>query len=233
MDAEITAAGPGRPVGLPELRPLRRDAERNRQAILRAAAEVIGERGLEASLDDVARRAGVGIGTVYRRFPSKEALAEALFADRLDALVAIAERCLADPDPGAGLIRYLEGAAELLVADRGLRQILMFTPFGRDQSCQAREKLQPVVSKLIGQAQAAGMVRADLRASDIPPIMLMLAAAADYARPVRPDGWRRYLRLLLDSLPPSRSEPTVLPEPALTLDELQLAMQARRAYCRG
>src|SRR6185437_10153390 len=96
-------------------RPLRRDAERNRQAILRAAAEVIGERGLEASLDDVARRAGVGVGTVYRRFPGKEALTEALFEERLDALVAIAEQALAEPDPRSGLHTYLERAAELLV----------------------------------------------------------------------------------------------------------------------
>lgn len=237
VDPEVGVAepaGPGGPAPAPAAaRPLRRDAERNRQAILRAAAEVIGERGLEASLDDVARRAGVGIGTVYRRFPCKEALTEALFAERLDALVAIAEQSLAGPDPGAGLHRYLEGAAELLVADRGLRQILMFAPFGHDQACHAREKLQPVVGRLIERAQAAGMVRADLRASDIPPIMLMLAAAADYARPVRPNGWRRYLRLLADSLAPSRSEPTALPEPALTLDELRLAMQARRSRWRG
>ena len=109
----------------------------------------------------------------------------------------------------------------------------MFTPFGRDQACQAREKLQPVVGMLISRAQAAGTVRADLCGSDIPPMMLMLAAAADYARPVRPDGWRRYLGLLLDSLAPSRAETAMLPEPALTMDELQLAMQATRATCRS
>ncbi|MGI9006243.1 MAG: TetR/AcrR family transcriptional regulator [Streptosporangiaceae bacterium] len=233
MDLEVAAAESEWPGGPARERPLRRDAERNRQAILRAAADVIGEHGLEASLDDVARRAGVGIGTVYRRFPCKEALTEALFADRLDALVVVAEQSLADPDPGAGLYRFLEGAAELLVADRGLRQILMFAPFGHDQACQAREKLQPVVAKLIVAAQAAGLVRADLQPTDIPPIMQMLAAAADYARPVRPDGWRRYLRLLLDALAPSRGEPTVLPEPALTPDELQAAMRARRSSCRG
>lgn len=230
MDLDVTAAGPG---GSGPARPLRRDAERNRQAILRAAADVLGECGLEASLDDVARRAGVGIGTVYRRFPCKDALTQALFAEQLDALVEIAEQSLAGPDPGAGLHHYLERAAELLVADRGLRQILMFAPVGRDQACQAREKLRPVVRRLIERAQAAGTVRADLRASDIPPIMMMLAAAADYARPVRPDAWRRYLRLLLDGLAPSRAEPTALPEAALTLSELQQAMQARRSRYRS
>jgi AcrR family transcriptional regulator len=86
-------------------RPLRRDAERNRQKILSAAAEVIAERGLDATLDDVARQAGVGVGTVYRRFPGKEALAEALFDERLGTLAAIAEHALADPDPWAGLVR--------------------------------------------------------------------------------------------------------------------------------
>jgi AcrR family transcriptional regulator len=85
-------------------RPLRRDAARNRQRILRAAAEVFTEHGLQASLDDVARHAGVGVGTVYRRFPDKEALAEALFEERLAALVGLAEQALAEPDAWVGLV---------------------------------------------------------------------------------------------------------------------------------
>jgi len=88
-------------------RPLRRDAERNRQRILLAAAEVFTQRGLEATLDDVARQAGVGVGTVYRRFPDKESLVAELFADRIDAMVAVAEQALAAPDPWQALVSYL------------------------------------------------------------------------------------------------------------------------------
>ena len=86
------------------LRPLRRDAERNRQRILEAAAEVFTERGFAATLDDVARHAGVGVGTVYRRFPDKAALADALFDERIDALVTLAEQARDEPDAWAALV---------------------------------------------------------------------------------------------------------------------------------
>jgi AcrR family transcriptional regulator len=213
-------------------RPLRRDAERNRQRILRAASEVLAERGLDATLDDVARKAGVGVGTVYRRFPGKEALIGALFDEQLGSLVAIGERALAEPDPWTGLVDYLEAAAGLLTADRGLRQILMFTAFGCDQAARARARLQPVVTRLVSRAQEAAAVRADLRATDVPFIVFMLAAAADYARPVRSATWRRYLALLLDSLPPARDSTTALPEPPLSPAEMQSAMQCGPVYLR-
>jgi len=89
-------------------RPLRRDAERNRQRILAAAAGVFTERGLDATLDDVARAAGVGIGTVYRRFPDKDSLVSELFRDRIDALVTVAEEACEAADPWRGLVGFLE-----------------------------------------------------------------------------------------------------------------------------
>ena len=89
------------------VRPLRRDAEMNRQRILRAASQVFTARGLQATLDDVARQAGVGVGTVYRRFPDKEALVDALFEDKLQALVTEAERALEAPDSWTGLVTLL------------------------------------------------------------------------------------------------------------------------------
>jgi AcrR family transcriptional regulator len=85
------------------VRPLRRDAALNRQRILQAASEVFTERGLEVSLDEVARRAGVGVGTVYRRFRTKEDLVEALFVDRIDEVAALAEKATQAADPWSGL----------------------------------------------------------------------------------------------------------------------------------
>jgi AcrR family transcriptional regulator len=116
-----TGAGPGDIV-----RPLRRDAERNRQRILTAAAEVFTQRGLEASLDDIARHAGVGVGTVYRRFRTKEELVEALFTARLDQVEAFAGQALAAPDPWSGLVSFMEHLTEVMAGDLGLRQMLMF-----------------------------------------------------------------------------------------------------------
>jgi AcrR family transcriptional regulator len=207
-------------------RPLRRDAARNRQRILAAAAELFTERGLHVTLDEVARRAGVGVGTVYRRFPDKEALTEALFEDRITALVTLAEQARAEPDPWAGLVSFLERAGALLTADLGLRQIVMFASYGRDRVGEARARLLPQVTALVRRAQAAGVVRADLRPTDVPVIEFMLAAVADYAGPGRPELWRRYLGLILDGLRPSRPGSTPLPVAALSPAEVERAMRA-------
>jgi AcrR family transcriptional regulator len=221
---------PTRPASPPAViipaRPLRRDAERNRQRILRAAAEIFTERGLAATLDEVARRAGVGVGTVYRRFPDKEALADELFEDRLDALAALAEAALAEPDEWTALSSFVEQAGAVLAADRGLRQMVMFATYGRDRVGEARGRLQPVVAQLVTRAQAAGVVRADLVPTDIPLIEFMLSSVAEYAQHARPEVWRRYLVLVLDGLRPDRSGTTALPEPALSPAEIEQAMRA-------
>jgi AcrR family transcriptional regulator len=206
-------------------RPLRRDAERNRQRILRAAAEMFSERGLEVTLDDVAERAGVGVGTVYRRFPNKEALAEALFVDKLHAVAALAEQALANPDSWDALAGFLDQATEVVAADRGLRQILMFATYDNDRVQNARARLGPLAAQLIERAQRDGVVRADLQPSDLPLIEFMLTTASEYAWSVRPGVWRRYLALILDALRPARSAPTPLPEPALNTAEM---MQVHR-----
>jgi|SRR5215472_83858 len=220
-------AASGAATGSPaaQVRPLRRDAERNRQRILRAAAEVFTERGLEATLDDVARHAGVGVGTVYRRFPDKEALADALFSERLDTVVSLAERALAEPDPWQALASFMEHAGAILAGDRGLRQILMFATYGRDRVGHARARMQPLVTRLVERAREAGAVRADLEPTDIPLIEFMLGVAAEYALQIRPEIWRRYLALILDGVRPSRAETTPLPEPALAPDEMEQAMR--------
>jgi AcrR family transcriptional regulator len=215
---ESSAARPGRL--------LRADAERNRQRILAAAAELFTERGLEPSLDDVARHAGVGVGTVYRRFPDKASLADALFNERIDALVALAEEAQAEPDAWAALVSFLERSAEILASNRGLRQILMFAAEGHDRGICARDRMRPAIESLIERAQADGQVRADLRPTDVPMIEFMVAAAAEYAWQVRPTVWRRYLALILDALRPASASGRPLPEPELSPDEMAEVMHS-------
>jgi AcrR family transcriptional regulator len=206
-------------------RPLRRDAERNRQRILHAAGEVFTQRGLDATLDDVARHAGVGVGTVYRRFPDKETLIAELFAERIDAMVAIAEEACAAPDPWQALVSFLEYAAGAMAGDLGLRQLLMFASYGRDRVAYAREQMRPVVTELVERAQAAGALRADFRATDVPIIAYLLGSAAEYASPVQPEVWRRYLTLIIDGMRASRGV-SELPVRALTPDEIERSMRA-------
>ena len=205
-------------------RPLRRDAERNRRRILAAAADLLSERGLEVTLDDVARAAGVGVGTVYRRFPDKESLIEELFRDRVDAMVTLAEQALTEPDPWQALVSYLETATEMLSASIGLRQLLMFATYGKDRICYARDQMRPVVGRLVERAQASGDLRPDFDATDMKLIAYMLSSVAEYAATTQPDIWRRYLAMIIDGLRPAREGVTELPVPPLSADDLVAAM---------
>jgi AcrR family transcriptional regulator len=227
---DVTARTRGAECGWPgdcadPTRPLRRDAERNRQRILKAASEVFTEFGLDVTLDEVARHAGVGVGTVYRRFGTKEDLVAALFEDRVDAIAALAERAVEEPDPWTGLVSFMEQAAEMLASDLGLRQLLMFATYGRDHVAYARQRNQPLVEKLLGRAQAAGQVRADLRQTDIPFIIFVLTEATVLARQASPEIWRRYLALVMDGMRPAREGITPLPVPALLPGEMEKSMR--------
>jgi AcrR family transcriptional regulator len=181
-------------------RPLRRDAERNRQRVLRAASEVFAEQGLEASLDEIAACAGVGVGTVYRRFPNKDVLVEALFEQKIEEVVSLAIRAAAQADGWHGLAYFLDGAAELQARDLGLRQVLFGNGYGRDCVARARARLGPLISGLVERAQAEGSLRADVSFTDIPVILLMLSTVAGTTRAGSEDLWRRYLALVLDGL---------------------------------
>ena len=207
------------------VRPLRRDAERNRQRILKAASEVFTERGLDVSLDEVARHAGVGVGTVYRRFRTKEELVEALFVDRIEEVAVLAEEAAQAADPWSGLACFMEQAARKLAGDLGLRQMMMFATYGGDRIWYARQRNQPLVTRLVERAQAAGQLRTDLKPTDIPFIVFVLTDAAQFAKQANPEIWRRYLTLVLDGLRPAREGVSPLPVPAMTPDEFEQTMR--------
>lgn len=218
-------SGPDPAQNAAPVRPLRRDAERNRQRILKAASEVFTERGLDVSLDEVARHAGVGVGTVYRRFRTKEELVEALFVDRIEEVAALAEEAARADDPWSGLACFMEQAADKLAGDLGLRQMMMFATYGGDRVWYARQRNQPLVTRLVERAQAAGQLRSDLRPTDIPFIVFVLTDAAQFAKRTNPDIWRRYLALVLDGLRPEREGVSPLPVPAMTPDEFEQTMR--------
>jgi AcrR family transcriptional regulator len=207
--------------GVEPVRPLRRDAERNRQRILKAASEVFTERGLDVSLDEVARHAGVGVGTVYRRFRTKEDLVEALFVDRIESVAVLAEEATRVSDPWSGLAFFMEQAAGKLAGDLGLRQMMMFAVYGGDKIWYARQRNQPLVTKLVERAQAAGQLRSDLSPTDIPFILFVLSEAAQFARQTSPEIWRRYLTIVLDGLRPEREGVTPLPVPAMRPEDFE------------
>jgi AcrR family transcriptional regulator len=207
----------------PEIAPLRADAERNRQRLLAAAKELFATRGLDVTLDEVARHAGVGTGTAYRRFPNKDALIDALMVDRINEMAAIAEECFHDADPWRGLTGFFERALALQAADRGLKEVLFSSGRGRERSVHARAKMGPVVTRLVQRAVAAGAVRSDFATSDVPLINFMLTMIVDFGRDIEPDLYKRYLAIVLDGLRP-RDDLEPLPVDALSIRTFQDAL---------
>ncbi|WP_375482004.1 TetR family transcriptional regulator [uncultured Jatrophihabitans sp.] len=201
------------------VRPMRKDAARNRVLLIAAGREVFAKRGLDASLDDIARQAGVGIGTAYRHFGNKFALAEAIMHEAVDGVVSAADRALDNDDPWAGLVGFLEAVLEVQTADRGLREVLMGVHEAKSDAVQ--ERLLGRVERLLDRARRAGVVRLDAAASDLGAVISMLCLVADLGGDEAPDLWRRYVPTLLSAL---RPDGPPLPGRPLTDDEMHQAM---------
>lgn len=204
-------------------RPLRKDAARNRALLLEAARDVFAERGLEASLDEVARRAGVGVGTAYRHFANKKELAAALFADGIDGVIAEAEAAMAIADPWESLVYFFESSAERQARDRGLHEVLMGYEIAHDKQ-NILERLAPIVTELFDRARSAGVLRPDIDPTDSAAVFAMLGMAFEMCSATHPDLWRRYLTIILDGL--RATDRGILPARALSFDEVEASMAA-------
>lgn len=178
-------------------RPLRADARRNRERILAAGRELFSRDGCEAQIDDVARQAGVGVGTVYRHFPDKAALMEALLMERFVEFAAMGQATLAETDGSwDSFSAWLFGTGEAQAEDRALCDwVADSVGFQRMTEIVEETGLMAVNVAMIERLQAAGVVRADATAEDIGLIMCGVAATAR-----RGGDWRRHLSLSLDGL---------------------------------
>lgn len=181
-------------------RPLRADARRNRERILDAARSVFAECGVDAQMDDVASRAGVGVGTVYRHFPTKEALLGELVRQKFRIFTANAREALDRPgDPFAILAEVLRQNADVCARDAAIQHAL--SGFGESISAHAQaefEELNVVTAELISRAQGTGSMRSDVTFDDIP--MLMCGVSATMAQNGPGFDWHRHLELVIDML---------------------------------
>ena len=184
----------------PSERPLRRDAERNRQRILDAARVVFADRGLSGSHDDIAREAGVGVGTVYRRFPDKEQLIDALFEARIQEIADVARAATAHPDPWEALVGFLMRTQELQSQDRGLKELVLGGSRGAERALAARSLIAPLAAQILQRAKDAGAVRSDFELTDLPMIQLAIGTIAESSRDVATDVWRRMMTVVIDGL---------------------------------
>ncbi len=202
----------------PGQRPLRRDAERNRQRILVAARTLFAEHGLGVSHDQLAEAADVAVGTVYRRFPDKESLIEALFAEEVDELIAIAEAALQVDDPWQALVSFTTQTMEIHSANRSLKELAIGGAPGLALMTQAQERLTPIIGELVARAQAAGHLRPGIGVEDFILVPIMVGAIIDTARDVDPCLWRRALALVMDGFRFQDGEP--LPGTTPTAEQL-------------
>ena len=184
-----------------EERPLRADARRNREAILRAARHIFAKHGSQAQIDDVAKRAKVGVGTVYRHFPTKEALFEALAVDKFDRLAQYADESMEIEDPWEALVTFLRKAAALQAADRSLSEV--FRDHGTFMIDTAKDcGLTELGDRLVRRAQDAGVLRRDVRGSDLG----MICCSLGDLNAISTWSWERMLDIVLDGLRPDGTQ---------------------------
>jgi AcrR family transcriptional regulator len=179
-------------------RPLRADARRNREAILKAARVEFAKHGGDAQMDDIARRAKLGVGTLYRHFPTKDALAGALAIDHFTQVTEIARDAEHIEDPWEAFETMLLRGAELFSRDRAMAEVIALAPNAMSDA-KSRTELEAIGARVMRRAQKAGVLRKDARPDDIGLIMCGVGATASTGR-FGPTAWRRHLRIALDGL---------------------------------
>lgn len=195
-------------------RPLRADAERNRRLIMDTAGRMFAQRGSVATLNEIAHEAGVGVGTVYRRFPDLQTLMDALFTERFTGFLHLAAEAEEHTDPGQALRHYLLEAAHRRAGDRALDVILAHADLEAGPNTALREELGRHVDTMVERALAAGAVREDFASSDVYAYLYMIGAVADRTHDLAPEAWRRYAEFLLTGF--GLQEAPSAPTPAMT-----------------
>ena len=197
-------------------RRLRADAARNRQRLIDAAEEVFSARGLDATLDDIARHAGVNVATAYRHFANKHELAHEFLGQCIDRATAVGEEAAAHPDPWDGLTQFLERSLELLASNRALVDV-MTRAYDGEYFAELVRRTSAPLDRLLARCREAGVVRTDVTATDFAAIIEMLGAITDPGVPGLPYLPHRYIGLILAGLRPSEER---LPGEPLTQERL-------------
>ncbi|GLW21737.1 TetR/AcrR family transcriptional regulator [Microbispora triticiradicis] len=213
MEEPSRIAGPG----------LRADARRNRGRILVAARAVFAERGIDAPMATVARRAGVGVATLYRRFPTRQSLVRAAFAQQMETCARALTEALADPDPWRGFQRLFETVCELQREEQGFPAAFVAAfPDSAAEHAQARERTERDLMTLVRRAQAVGALRADFHPSDL-VVALLSHCGLVTALPHDDAASRRLVAYLLQSFRAESAHGALPPPSALSLRDLPLA----------
>lgn len=206
----------------------RRDAVRNRASLVVAGREVFSEQGADASLEEVARRAGVGIGTLYRHFPSREAMVEVIFEEHIGQVLAAADEAAASDDAWAGLVAFLERVLDLQARNLPLRDVFVRHPVGAGRIAERRRQIGPLLKRLVVRAREQGALRSDFTVGDLALAMWSFAPVFEATAGIAPNAWRRHLQLVLDGMRAEAATPQrVRPLSERRLEEAIAALRHR------
>ncbi|MFC4125220.1 TetR/AcrR family transcriptional regulator [Nocardia rhizosphaerae] len=219
--ATTTAAPPRR---------LRADAARNQARIVAAARELFAEHGLEITLDDVAERAGVGVGTVYRRFANKKELIAEVFEQHIADFADVADVAMRNPDPWLGLVEFFEQACKHLSTNRGFGEVMLELEEDPARFAELRDRIRPTVAAIVERARAAGAVHPDVTTTDFFALIHMVNSFAEFAAPVNAEVWQRYMAITLNGVRTDSVPRRPLLVDPLTDDEVE---RAKSAGCLG
>ncbi len=189
----------------------RSDAKRNRARLVASARELFAAYGVDVPTREVARHAGVGVGTLYRHFPTRADLVDAVLAESFEELVALAEASLEEPDAWHGFTRFVEDALVLHGRNRGLKDVVETNAHGRTRAQEMRKRLRPLVAQLVARAKEHGELRDDFMPQDIALLFWGSDRVIELAGDVAPELWRRQLGFMLDGLRASSATPLVTP----------------------
>ncbi|MFF5109785.1 TetR/AcrR family transcriptional regulator [Streptosporangium sp. NPDC000509] len=195
---------------------MRKDAAQNRERLLRAARRLFADQGLDVPLEEIARSAGVSIGTLYNRFPTRGALVDAAFADRMAIVDGLAEQALAMDDAWEGFVAFLTGVCELQAVDLGYNEL------AARGAAVDWERGYGLMSGILERAQRSGDLRDDITLADVAFVARGVTAIIKATYRVAPGAWRRHLALALDGLRAVAARP--LPVPPLSAEQTRATM---------
>ena len=203
---------------------LRVDAERNRQRIVAAARQAFAELGIEVPMEEIARRAGVGVGTLYRRYPTRGDLIAAAFEAKMSAYAEAARQALADPDPWHGFRAYVEQICAMQAGDRGFTTVLTMTFPTAKRFESDRDRAFADFTTLVERAKATGKLRPDFVTEDIPMFLMANAGVLTATADAAPETWRRLVSYLIQACATPAAQP--LPAPPTPRQMYQAMMRA-------
>jgi AcrR family transcriptional regulator len=210
---------------------LRADAQRNRERIVDAARVIFQERGLDVPLEEIADRAGVGIATLYRRFPTREELVAAVFEAQLHAYATLAEEALEASDAWTGFCGFVERLCAMQAADRGFADVATMRLPRSETAARLRERAHQAAAELIRRAQQAGELREDFVPEDILLLLMANAGVVQVTGDAAPHAWRRLVAYVLEGARADRNGPLPAAPTPRQADRAMIRYAAAKGLC--